>query len=487
VFEYDDHRFQVQAGNWHPEWLADSNAQTLEGPLFTEQLRRYTPCVEPDPYLGQLGFSSFKSAGQREAVRAVLSSPAGSTLTILLPTGGGKSLCGHLPALLDEGAVAGLVLVIVPTIALALDQQERLKGVISHPTAYVGGISPEEKAVNRAIRHRIRNGEQRIIFTSPESVMQSLAPVLYRATKRGLLKLFVVDEAHMVEHWGDEFRSAFQEIAAIRTDLLRNSGEHRFRTLLLTATLTETGLDSLEVLFGGPGPFKLLSAAQLRPEPAFWAAYCVSDEVKTSRVLEAVRHLPRPLILYTTLVEEANRWHSLLINQGFLRTGLMTGKSGRDARATLLAGWRADEIDIVVATSAFGLGVDKDDVRAILHACVPENLDRYYQEVGRGGRDGRASASLVLYTANDLKQAKNARKLIRVELGRERWGAMVRSWEPMGDGRYRVPVDAAPAYNPNADNDYNVAWNLRTLTLMARAGLIALDAEAPPTITARLS
>ncbi|MFZ1976299.1 MAG: protein DpdF [Candidatus Acidiferrales bacterium] len=484
VFEYDAHRFQVQAGTWHPEWLGDGTGQTLEGPLFAEELRRFTPSVEPDPFLGQLGFTSFKSAGQREAVRAVLSSPAGSTLAVLLPTGGGKSLCGHLPALLDEGAVAGLVLVVVPTIALALDQQERLKSVITHPTAYVGGISPEEKAVNRAIRHRIRDGEQRIIFTSPESVMQSLAPVLYRATKRGLLKLFVVDEAHMVEHWGDEFRSAFQEIAAIRIDLLRNSGEHRFRTLLLTATLTETSLDSLEILFGAPGPFKVLSAAQLRPEPAFWAAYCTSDEAKTSRVLEAVRHLPRPLILYTTLVQEANRWYSLLIDQGYLRTGLMTGKSGREARSTLLAGWRADEIDVVVATSAFGLGVDKDDVRAILHACVPENLDRYYQEVGRGGRDGRASASLVLYTANDLKQAKNARKLIRVELGRERWGAMVRSWEPMGEGRYRVPVDAAPPYNPNADNDYNVAWNLRTLTLMARAGLIALDAEAPPTVTA---
>lgn len=485
VFEYDNDRLQVQANAWHPEWLGDGKGQSLEGPLFAEQLRRHTPCVEPDPFLGQLGFSSFKSAGQREAVRAVLSSPPGSTLAVLLPTGGGKSLCGHLPALLDYGAISGLVLVVVPTIALALDQQERLKGVISHPTAYVGGITPEEKALNRAIRQRIRDGEQRIIFTSPESVMQSLAPVLYRAAQRGLLKLFVVDEAHMVEHWGDEFRSAFQEIAAIRTDLLRNSGEHRFRTLLLTATLTETGLDSLEVLFGAPGPFNLLSAAHLRPEPAFWAAYCVSDEVKTTRVLEAVRHLPRPLILYTTLVEEANRWYSLLIDQGFLRTGLMTGKSGREARSTLLARWRADEIDVVVATSAFGLGVDKDDVRAILHACVPENLDRYYQEVGRGGRDGRASASLVLYTANDLKQAKNARKLIRVELGRERWSAMVRAWEPLGDGRYRVPVDAAPPYSPNADNDYNVAWNLRTLTLMARAGLIALDAEAPPTVTAK--
>ena len=484
VFDYDESHRQIHAAPWIPDWLGQSEGPSIDRPLVAEELRRHMPCAEADPFLAQVGFSSYRSPGQREAVRSVLTAPPGSTLTVLLPTGGGKSLCAHLPALLDEGAVAGLVLTIVPTVALALDQQERLKPIIPHPTAYVGATTEEERDINRTIRGRIRDGTQRILFTSPESVLQSLASSLYFAAQRGLVKLLVIDEAHMVEHWGDEFRSAFQEITAIRTDLLRHAGDTPFRTLLLTATLTESGLDSLQTLFGDPGPFALISAAQLRPEPAFWSSYCASDEIKSTRLFDAIRHLPRPLILYTTLVSDAKRWHSVLRTRGYLRTGLMTGQTGRSERLDLLARWRDDEIDIMVATSAFGLGVDKNDVRVVIHACVPENLDRYYQEVGRGGRDGLASISLVLYTAGDLKWAKNVRKLISLELGQERWKAMVLNWQPIGYGRYRVPIDVAPAYSPNAQSDYNVAWNLRTLTLMARAGVIALDAEAPPTVGA---
>jgi len=484
VFDYDGSHFQVHAGPWHPDWLDRDGQPNIEGPLVGEEVRRHISCIETDPFLSQVGFSSYRSLGQREAVRSVLTAPAGSTLAVLLPTGGGKSLCAHLPALLDEGAVADLVLTVVPTVALALDQQERLKSIIPHPTAYVGGTTQEEREINSAIRKRIREGRQRILFTSPESVLQSLASSLYYAAERGLLKLFVIDEAHMVEHWGDEFRSAFQEITAIRTDLLRSAGKKPFRTLLLTATLTESALNSLETLFGDPGPFALVSAVQLRPEPAFWTSYCASDEVRCARLLESLRYLPRPLILYTTLVDDAKRLCGLIRACGYLRTGLMTGETGRNERLDLLTRWRSEDIDVMVATSAFGLGVDKNDVRVVIHACVPENLDRYYQEVGRGGRDGLASASLVLYTAADLKRAKNARKIISLELGQERWKAMVLNWEPLGGGRYRVPVDVAPAYNPNVHSDYNVAWNLRTLTLMARARVIALDSEPPPTVGA---
>lgn len=484
VFEYDERHLNISTSRWEPDWFGQATESTIEKALFAEENRRNASEIEPDPFLGQLGFDSYKSVGQREAVRCVLSSPAGATMVVVLPTGGGKSLCAHIPALLESRSNAGLVLVIVPTVALALDQQARLKHVIRHPTAYVGGRTPQEHDINKAIRERIRTGQQRIIFCSPESVLQSLAASLYFAAEHGLLDLFVIDEAHMVENWGDEFRSAFQEITCIRTDLLRRCTQQPFRTLLLTATLTETGLDSLQTLFGEPGPFALISAAQLRPEPAFWAAYCPSDEIRTARVIEAIDHLPRPLLLYTNLVEDAKQWHRILQKAGYLRVGLMTGKTGRDDRIELLEKWRSDQLDMVVATSAFGLGVDKNDVRAVIHACVPENLDRYYQEVGRGGRDGRASLSLVLYTANDLKLAKNARKIISVELGLERWRAMVRDWEPVRNGLYRVPIDVAPAYSPNSQNDYNIAWNLRTLTLMARARVIALDGEPPPTISA---
>lgn len=480
VFFYNHNQLQVQASPWHPAWLDRSSNVTIEAAACKEDFRRGSSNVEADPFLPK-EYVGYKSAGQREAVRAVLSAPPGSTLAVLLPTGGGKSLCAHLPALLEEGATAGLVLVVVPTVSLALDQQARLSRLIPHPTAYVAAGTPEQVEQNRAIRERIANGTQRIVFTSPESILHSLARPLYAAARRGWLSWFVVDEAHMVEQWGDEFRSAFQELTAIRTDLLRQSGAHTFRTLLLTATLTETALDTLQTLFGRPGPFGVCAANQLRPEPSFWASYCASETIKADRILEAVRHLPRPLILYTTRVEDAKSWYRLLRDRGYLRTGVMTGDTSRDKRLDLLSRWHDNALDIVVATSAFGLGVDKDDVRTVIHACVPESLDRYYQEVGRGGRDGCASISLVIFTAQDAKRAWRARKIITAELGQARWSAMVREWKPLGDGRYRVPITVAPPYNPNAFNEYNVGWNLRTITLLARAGMIELDAEPPPT------
>jgi superfamily II DNA or RNA helicase len=477
VFEYDDGHLQVHVRPWHPHWLDPAPpGETIESPLFGEVRRRQMFPAAADPFLLRFA-SNYLSAGQREAVRAVLTAPPASTLAVVLPTGAGKSLCAHLPALLDDSPQPGLVLVIVPTIALALDQQERLRPFISHPTAYIGGAA--QKAINLEIRRRIRAGEQRILFTSPESVLQSLASCLYEATGKGLLKTLVIDEAHMVENWGDDFRSAFQELAAIRVELLRHAGEHLFRTLLLTATLPESTLDSLQTLFGSPGPFAIVASAQLRPEPAYWAAPCDSEIEKQARVLEALRYLPRPLILYTTYVNDAWQWWTHLRALGYLRTGLITGRTQQRDREQALAMWNHDALDIVVATSAFGLGVDKDDVRAVVHACVPENLDRYYQEVGRGGRDGTASVSLVIYTANDVE--RSFKKIISVNLGIERWRAMFRRCEDLGDSRYRVPVDVAPDYRPDSYNEYNVAWNLRTLTLMARAGLIQLDAEPPPT------
>src|SRR5205823_1893628 len=212
VFEYDERHLNISTSRWEPDWFGQATESTIEKALFAEENRRNASEIEPDPFLGQLGFDSYKSVGQREAVRCVLSSPAGSTMVVVLPTGGGKSLCTHIPALLESRSNAGLVLVIVPTVALALDQQARLKNVIRHPTAYVGGRTPQERDINKAIRERIRAGQQRIVFCSPESVLQSLAASLYFAAEHGLLDLFVIDEAHMVENWGDEFRSAFQEI-----------------------------------------------------------------------------------------------------------------------------------------------------------------------------------------------------------------------------------------------------------------------------------
>ena len=238
-----------------------------------------------------------------------------------------------------------------------------------------------------------------------------------------MLRYFVIDEAHMVEQWGDDFRPAFQELPGLRRDLLR---QDPFTTLLLTATLTESCLDTLETLFGQPGPFQVLSSVQLRPEPSYWFAWCQSEEVRQQRLLEAVHHLPRPLIIYGTKVADVERWQRELARAGFKRCAIMTGKSSPEKRSQLIQNWREKKVDIVVATSAFGLGVDQADVRAVIHVCVPETIDRFYQEVGRGGRDGKAAVSLTLHTTEDLEIAKslNEKSTITIERGLERWQSM---------------------------------------------------------------
>jgi ATP-dependent DNA helicase RecQ len=480
--------FRVQARRWEPSWLATSELVPIEQPVFAETPRRNYASVPGDPFLRLVQKTDYRSTGQRVSVRAVLTAPAGATLVVNLPTGAGKSLCAHLPALLRSES-HGVTVVVVPTTALCIDQENAIRPFVPHATAHHGGATAEQHDRNVEIRRRIVNGTQRIVFTSPESLVGALSHSVYKAARAGLLRYLVIDEAHMVEQWGDEFRSAFQELAGMRVDLLRNCPAPLFQTVLLTATLTESCLDTIETLFARPGPFAIVSGVQVRPEPAYWGALCATDQEKDTRVLEAVHHLPRPLLLYVTRIRDANTWIGKMRAAGFARCEVVTGATSDTQRRSVLDAWRDGRIDLVVATSAFGLGVDKDDIRGVIHACVPENVDRYYQEVGRGGRDGNASISLILYTRDDLRVAEglNHKKIIGIDRGRERWSSMFRQKESTSTpGRYRVRVNVPPSFelgDIDMVNDYNVAWNVRTLTLMARARMIELDADPPPSLS----
>jgi superfamily II DNA helicase RecQ len=476
--------FRLTLNEWNPGWL-DSSGAMLTKPLFAEEHRRTYDDVKGDPFLSAAALDRYRCDAQREAIRTILSVPDGSTVIVNLPTGAGKSLCAHLPALLTSQR-GGVSIVIVPTTSLALDQERSIRTLVPHDTAYVGGDTIDERDRRAGIGARVRDGSQRIVFTSPESLLRSLRPAVYDAARRGFLRFLVIDEAHIVEQWGDEFRSSFQEVAGIRRDLRRQVSPESptFSTLLLTATLTDTAFDTLQTLFGDNQSVVTVSAAQLRPEPSYWAMRMPNEDERTAAVLDSIRHLPRPLMLYVTEPIEAAHWMTVLRASGYSRMDTVTGLTPNNERAKVIERWRNAETDIVVATSAFGLGVDQADVRAVIHATVPENVDRFYQEVGRGGRDGRASASIVLYTQEDLQRAKsmNRKKIIGIKRGRERWTQMFEMREDLGNDRIRVPIDVRPnlADGVDMDNDMNQAWNIRTLTLMSRAGLLSFDAEAPP-------
>ncbi len=474
--------FVLSAVPWHPTWLENDDRGVFEE-AFTEQNVRTEGRCEADPFIAEAtGYAFYSCPGQREAIRAAFLMRPGDTLIVNLPTGSGKSLVGHAPALVNRQDGA-LTLFVVPTVALAIDQARQMGTYLKRnnsrlwPLAWHGGTSPEERA---EIRQRLQSGTQRILFTSPEAVTTSLLRTVVETAQAGMLRYLVIDEAHLVAQWGDEFRPAFQALAGLRNGLLRQAPHGGFRTLLLSATFTAETVEILADLFGPPEHVQAVSAVHLRPEPQYWFHHASSKKEKRERVLEALRYAPRPFILYVTRRQDAREWLSTLRDEvGLRRIACFEGETGQSDRQKIIEDWVCNRLDGIVATSAFGVGIDKNDVRTIIHATIPETLDRYYQEVGRGGRDGFSSISLLVFDDTDwaLPERLAAPKIISDELGIDRWRALHDSkGNEDHDGLVQINLDAVPRHLTGG-SDYNASWNMRTLLLMCRAGLIALDID----------
>lgn len=475
----------LTAEPWHPSWLGSANQRGVFADAFTDIVVREDGRCPADPFVADAtGYDEYSCPGQREAVRAAFLMRPGHTLIVNLPTGSGKSLVGQLPALVHRQD-GNLTLFVVPTVALAIDQERQMSayfrkaepGIANWPLAWHGGLSLERRS---EVRRRMREGTQRILFTSPEALTTSLLKIVFEVSRAGMLKYLVIDEAHLVTQWGDDFRPAFQAIAGLRNGLLRLSNSGRFRTLLLSATFTSETVDTLANLFGPLEKVQMVSAVHLRPEPQYWFYRASSKADRHVRVLEALRHAPRPFILYVTRREDAIAWRNLLQTEaGLERIARFDGATPDQQREKIISDWVNNQLDGIVATSAFGVGIDKGDVKTIIHATIPETLDRFYQEVGRGGRDGRPSISLLIYDDTDwyLPKRLSTPAIISDELGINRWKSLYASRGSQGDdGLFQINIDSVPLHG-KAGNEYNVGWNMRTLLLMSRAGLLELDIE----------
>lgn len=481
---------RISALPWSPSWLDDRPPEGIDAAAAGELERRHFDAVPGDPFLGRLGFNQYRSSGQRMAVRAALAGEPGSTLAICLATGEGKSLVFQAIASLglDEASTAnGVTLVVTPTVALALDH-ERAATALGFPErarAYSGG---DQTLKNSQIARAVADGSQGLVFASPEAACGPLANALDAAAQRGNLRAFVVDEAHLVDSWGDEFRPEFQLLSGLRRSLLESAGNRPFRTLLLSATLSPSVLGVLRVLFaqradGSLDELPIVAAPGLRPEIEYWAATPTVEADRVARVTEAIMRLPRAAILYVTERRQAEAWYQRLTQAGLRRIAIVTGDTPAVVRERVVMAWQVASIDLVVATSAFGLGIDYPHVRSVIHACVPETLDRFYQEVGRGGRDGRASISLLVPSEWDDRVARglNKRRLISVDVGLPRWESMFHHPDRRvsGPDRFQLRLDVPPGSAPeriDMVNDRSTGWNVKTLTLMAGARMIALEA-----------
>jgi ATP-dependent DNA helicase RecQ len=474
----------LEAESWCPDWLGSTMGKGVDATAMQSSFRPWNN-TEPvaDPWIKKnFVFTNYKGLGQALAVRSALHMPDDHTLLILLPTSEGKSLVFQALTAANPGKT---IAVVVPTVALALDQAEALKKFSilnsNQKHAYIGGQDNEQ------IRVAVANGTQGLVFAAPESIVKGLRQSLCDAARGGNLEALIIDEAHIVDAWGTDFRSEYQLLSALIAELREiPTQQKKPRIICLSATVNQGVLQTLETLFSPEQPICLVPAIRLRPEPDIWVApVSNSIEEREKRVIEALHHLPRPAVLYVTTKEDANNWFDKLKVLGFKRIQKVHGKTSTKDREKVIAAWKKGDLDLVVGTSAFGLGIDYPHVRTVIHACVPESLDRYYQEIGRSGRDNSASIALLIPYKNnatredDYKCASSLaiKSLIGDELGLPRWETMF--FNSIQDQntkmRFWINPSIAPSYNPDMRSKKNTAWNLRVLNLMARTSLIRLS------------
>ncbi|HBA4253383.1 TPA: ATP-dependent DNA helicase RecQ [Escherichia coli] len=473
------------------EVLLDENALQIAPELLAVWRKEKRRLLQTPPLdtllpilLNDTKYTHYTSVGQQLAVRTVLTSDKDRFLFINLPTGAGKTFIIH--SLMLATPASQLTLVIVPTISLAIEQAQRAQSMLLQANADHGGEytwhSGQTPEAREAIKARIKAGKQRLLFCSPEAASSgSLLLLLFSLAKRKMIGALVVDEAHLIDQWGAEFRPEFQLLAPLVKSLVEVS-KASIRTVLLSATWSQATLNTLKELFAGDNPQAIVevNGSFLRPEPMWYVSKADDREDHRRQVEDAISTLPRPLILYVTTVEDAIDWHQYLLKAGYKRCGLVHGKVSPRQREKQIADWAEDNVDIMVATSAFGVGMDKNNVRAVLHVTVPENIDRLYQESGRGGRDGYASVAQLIYRDDQISLARhlNRDNLIGAKKGFLRWQKMHQNRESESPGYFSVYLDTKHD-SIKIDSRANVAWNWRTLLMLQRAGLRTLITNEP--------
>jgi len=337
-----------------------------------------------DELLEELGFSSWRP-GQREAVEAALE---GRDSLVVMPTGGGKSLCYQLPGLATED----LTIVVSPLIALMNDQWRRLTAS-GHPVAMISSGMSAEAA--RGALEQVREGTARIVYCSPERFAST---VFLDALARRRIDLLAVDEAHCVSEWGHDFRPDYLRLPEIAERLGRPT------VMACTATATEAVAAEIASRFGLRDPLQVRSGFD-RPNLSFDVVRLEGKGSKARRLalLEAGLADPanRPAIVYCGTQRDTDELAQHLRERGLNALAYHAGMDPED-RGTAQERFMSGGAEVVVATNAFGMGVDKADVRSVWHMAIPTSLEAYYQEAGRAGRDGLPAKAVLLAMKADL-------------------------------------------------------------------------------------
>ncbi len=424
-----------------------------------------------EQHFGHTEFRPF----QEQIIRSVLE---GKDTLGVLPTGAGKSLCYQLPALL----LPRPTLVISPLIALMKDQLDGLPPSV-YPQATLLNSSLDREEAERRIE-AIASGQIRLIYAAPERLRQQ---GFLRLLDTVGLSLVVVDEAHCVGVWGHDFRPDYLfirkalerfEPAEPDDEDLYAPAEPAVRPILLALTATATPEMQDEIGNQLGRPLTPIIAPAFRPNLRFEAIPCANADDKMKHLAELCREIPGPVIVYANSRDRCERLADFLRRQK-LPAGHYHAGMERDERQAAQEAFMLDKTRIIVATVAFGMGVDKPNVRLVVHFTLPESLESYTQEAGRAGRDGKPARCVLLYAASDKASLSRWKRQedVKLETVRDVYRALQAT---LGKGEGAVSPEALEAaITAGAEAEPGIGTKVRVaISLLERVGLVRRHADS---------
>ena len=392
------------------------------------------------------GFDALRPE-QEEAILAVV---GGSDALVVMPTGAGKSAIYQLAALVIDGPTV----VVSPLVALQHDQVAGLEAAEAERASALNATL--SKGERREVLEGLEEGALEFVFLAPE---QLSAPGTLESLRAARPSLFVVDEAHCISEWGHDFRPDYLELGRTIEALGRPT------TLALTATASPPVRDEIVNRLGMREPEVIVHGFD-RPNLDLAVQTFADEDEKRAALIEAVVEAEKPGIVYAATRAHTEEVAAALEARGVRAAAYHAGLD-KNTREAVQGGFMGGELEVVVATVAFGMGIDKADVRFVFHLDVPGSLDAYYQEIGRAGRDGEGARAVLFYLRDDLKRQEfmTAGPTVEAEL-LERVARRVH--------KARIPLHPAKLRDEVELSDTKLATALHRLE---EAGALALDAE----------
>lgn len=327
------------------------------------------------------GYSEFRPL-QEEIIQSILK---GNDTVALLPTGGGKSICFQIPALIQDG----VTLVISPLLALMQDQVQNLERKGINSTFIKSGSSTDEIV---SLFDSIKFTNTKLLYVSPERLQSKL---VLNKLKEIKISLLVIDEAHCISEWGHDFRPSFLTINSVKSEL----GD--FPIVALTASANNLVLKDIQNQLQLRNP-RIFKNSFLRANLAY---QLFEIENKNNRLLQIAKKIQTPIIVYTNTRKRVHDIHDFLTKNNFASVKYHGGLT-KEEKDTAFDNWMSENQRIMVATNAFGMGIDKDNVGAVIHMDLPYSIENYFQEAGRAGRNGKKAFAVLLWNQHDVSHFK---------------------------------------------------------------------------------